>query len=40
MTKDKKLILVFEDEADTAEMFAEMLKLNGYKVTKILNSVS
>jgi len=38
MTKDKKLILVFEDEADTAEMFAEMLKLNGYKVTKILNS--
>ncbi|MCH7662503.1 MAG: response regulator [Chloroflexi bacterium] len=38
MTKDEKLIIVVEDEADTAEMLAEMLKLNGYKVIKILNS--
>ena len=38
MTEEKKLILVVEDEADTAEMLAEMLKLGGYRVIKLLNS--
>ena len=38
MTEEKKLILIVEDEADTAEMLAEMLKLGGYRVIKLLNS--
>lgn len=29
-----KLIVVVDDEPDTAEMFAEMLRLNGYQVFK------
>lgn len=29
-----KTIIVVDDEPDTAEMFAEMLRLNGYKVHK------
>lgn len=29
-----KIIVVVDDEPDTAEMFAEMLRLNGYKVHK------
>lgn len=38
MTDSSKLILVIEDEEDTAEMFAEMLRLSGYEVIKIVNS--
>jgi CheY-like chemotaxis protein len=38
MTESSKLILVIEDEADTAEMFAKMLRLSGYEVIKIVNS--
>lgn len=38
MAESSKLILVIEDEADTAEMFAKMLGLSGYEVIKILNS--
>lgn len=38
MTESSKLILVIEDEEDTAEMFSEMLKLSGYDVIKIINS--
>jgi DNA-binding response OmpR family regulator len=29
---DQKTIIIVEDEPDTAEMFAEMLRLNGYRV--------
>ena len=34
MTPDLKTILVVEDEPDTAEMFAEMIRLKGYQVIK------
>jgi two-component system phosphate regulon response regulator PhoB len=37
---DPKKILVVEDEADTAEMFAEMLRLRGYRVFKSFGSTS
>jgi CheY-like chemotaxis protein len=29
---EQKTIIIVEDEPDTAEMFAEMLRLNGYRV--------
>lgn len=32
MLNKQKLILIVEDETDTADMFAEMLNLSGYKV--------
>lgn len=38
MADDQKLILIVEDELDTAEMFAEMLAYRGYKVKKIHKS--
>jgi two-component system, chemotaxis family, response regulator PixH len=37
---DSKKILVVEDEPDTAEMFAEMLRLRGYRVYKSNGSAS
>jgi CheY-like chemotaxis protein len=33
-SSDKKTILIVEDEPDTAEMFAEMMRLSGYRVVK------
>lgn len=38
MAENNKLILIVEDEADTADMFAEMIKLDGNEVIKILQS--
>jgi len=39
MTKSPpKTILVVEDEADAAEMFAEMMRVSGYRVLKATNS--
>lgn len=38
MSENNKLILIVEDEADTADMFAEMIKLDGNEVIKILHS--
>ena len=35
-----KKVLVVEDEPDTAEMFAEMLRLRGYRVYKSYGSAS
>ena len=32
MTDEQKIILVVEDEEETAELFSEMLKVSGYKV--------
>jgi two-component system sensor histidine kinase ChiS len=32
ITLEQKTIIIVEDEPDTAEMFAEMLRLNGYRV--------
>jgi DNA-binding response OmpR family regulator len=37
---EPKKILVVEDEPDTAEMFAEMLRLRGYRVFKSYGSAS
>lgn len=34
MKPEHKTIVVVEDEPDTAEMFAEMMRLSGYEVTK------
>jgi DNA-binding response OmpR family regulator len=34
MATAQKTIIVVEDEPDTAEMFAEMMRLNGYQVIK------
>jgi twitching motility two-component system response regulator PilH len=35
-----KTILIVEDEPDTAEMFAQMLRLSGYRVLKTYGGVS
>jgi DNA-binding response OmpR family regulator len=40
MAINLKKILVVEDEPDTAEMFAEMLRLRGYRVFKSYGSAS
>jgi DNA-binding response OmpR family regulator len=34
MVDEQKTIVIVEDEADTAEMFAEMMRLSGYQVHK------
>jgi DNA-binding response OmpR family regulator len=34
MTDLKKTVIIVEDEPDTAEMFAEMMRLQGYEVFK------
>jgi two-component system OmpR family response regulator len=34
MTKKRTIIVVVDDEPDTAEMFAEMMRLRGYEVCK------
>lgn len=34
MSPEKDLVIIVEDEPDTAEMFAELLKLEGYRVKK------
>ena len=33
-TTEPKKIIIVEDEQDTAEMFAEMMRLSGYHVLK------
>ena len=40
MVLETKKVLVVEDEPDTAEMFAEMLRLRGYRVFKSYGSAS
>jgi len=34
MSPSRKCVLVVDDEPDTADMFAEMMQLNGYRVLK------
>jgi DNA-binding response OmpR family regulator len=34
MAQEQKTIVIVEDEPDTAEMFAEMMRLSGYQVSK------
>ena len=40
MEKDQIKIVVIEDEPDTAEMIAEMMRISGYNVIKNLNSIT
>ncbi|MEA3351241.1 MAG: response regulator [Chloroflexota bacterium] len=40
MVDTTKKIVIVEDEPDTAEMFAEMMRLNGYTVLKSYGGVS
>ena len=38
MTNGQKTIIVVEDEQDAAEMFAEMMRVNGFRVLKATGS--
>ena len=40
MSPEPKTIIVVEDEPDTAEMFAEMMRLSGYDVYKTYGGAS
>ena len=40
MSPEQKTIIVVEDEPDTAEMFAEMMRLSGYDVHKTYGGAS
>jgi DNA-binding response OmpR family regulator len=40
MTSAIKKILIVEDEPDTAEMFAEMMRMSGYEIYKAYNGSS
>jgi two-component system phosphate regulon response regulator PhoB len=38
MREEIKRVVIIEDEPDTAEMYAEMMHLSGYEVTKFFGS--
>ena len=38
MTHAQKTVMIIEDETDAAEMFAEMMRVNGFKVIKMFSS--
>jgi DNA-binding response OmpR family regulator len=38
MTQAQKTVMIIEDEADAAEMFAEMMRVNGFRVIKMFSS--
>lgn len=38
MSTTPKTVMIIEDEPDTAEVFAEMMRLNGYRVLKTYSS--
>jgi DNA-binding response OmpR family regulator len=38
MTPSEKTVLIIEDEPDAAEMFAEMMRVNGFRVVKSYSS--
>ncbi len=38
MTSQQKTVIIVEDEPDAAEMFAEMMRVSGYRVVKIYSS--
>ena len=40
MAPEPKKIIIVEDEPDTAEMFAEMMRLSGYQVVKSYGSTA
>ena len=39
MTTPQKTVMIIEDEPDAAEMFAEMMRVNGFRVLKMFSSV-
>jgi|GEM_PF-233278 len=38
MTPAQKTVMIIEDEPDAAEMFAEMMRVNGFRVLKMFSS--
>lgn len=38
MTPAQKTVMIIEDETDAAEMFAEMMRVNGFRVIKMFSS--
>jgi CheY-like chemotaxis protein len=36
--ESQKTVMIIEDEPDAAEMFAEMMRINGYRVLKMFSS--
>ena len=38
MTEDQKTVIVVEDEPDAAELFAEMMRVSGFRVLKTYRS--
>lgn len=38
MTSAEKTVMIIEDEADAAELFAEMMRVSGFRVLKTLSS--
>lgn len=39
MTNSQKTVMIIEDEPDAAELFAEMMRINGFRVVKMFSSV-
>lgn len=39
MTDPQKTVMIVEDEPDAAEMFAEMMRVSGFRVVKLLSSL-
>lgn len=39
MTTDEKSVLIIEDEPDAADLFAEMMRVSGYRVRKTYSSL-
>lgn len=38
MNSKQKTVMIIEDEADAAELFSEMMRLNGFRVIKMFSS--
>ncbi len=38
MAQTQKTVMIIEDETDAAEMFAEMMRVNGFRVIKMFSS--
>jgi len=38
MTEDQRTVMIIEDEPDAAEMFAEMMRVSGFRVIKMFSS--
>lgn len=38
MTSNQKTVMIIEDETDAAELFGEMMRINGFRVIKMFSS--